>query len=155
MAPAEHAPDLYAPFRPRATRLVSIGVIVWLVGGWIVFVLVARDLADAATYVGSGVLLALIVALLVRLATLVAVPDQDGLFVRNVVSSRRLDWAQIVDVRFGERDWVSLDLTDGRVLAVMAIQRVDGDRARRDSRRLATLVARHEPGGVDAGDSGG
>ncbi|UFU08283.1 PH domain-containing protein [Ruania halotolerans] len=144
----------YAPFRPRATRLVSFGVIGWLGGGWMVFVLATRDLADPATHVGAGLLVALISVLLVRLASLAAIPDARGLFVRNVVSSRRVDWAQIVGVRFGERDWVSLDLSDGSVLAVMAIQRVDGERARKESRRLAALVARHEPGGMDAGDSG-
>jgi hypothetical protein len=34
-----------------------------------------------------------------------------------------------------------LDLSDGDVLAVMAIQRADGARALAEARRLATLVA--------------
>ena len=61
---------------------------------------------------------------------------------RNVVYTTRLEWAQIVAVRFGGGDpWVTLDLDDGEVLAVMAIQRADGDRGRAEARRLATLVA--------------
>jgi len=36
---------------------------------------------------------------------------------------------------------VMLDLSDGDVLAVMAIQRADGAYAQAEARRLATLVA--------------
>jgi hypothetical protein len=85
-----------------------------------------------------------------REASVVARPDEAGLAVRNLVVRRRLDWEEIVDVRFGEgRAWVQLDLADGDTLAVMAIQRADGDAARREARRLATLVARHTATGHD------
>jgi hypothetical protein len=48
----------------------------------------------------------------------------------------------VVAVRFGDGDpWVMLDLRDGDVLAVMAIQRADGAYAQAEARRLATLVA--------------
>jgi len=81
-----------------------------------------------------------------REAAVVAVPDEGGLTVRNLVVHRRLEWAEIVDVRFGEgRPWVQLDLADGDTLAVMAIQRADGAAAQKEARRLATLVARHTP----------
>ena len=57
---------------------------------------------------------------------------------------RELAWAQVVAVRFGGGDpWVTLDLDDGEVLAVMAIQRADGARGEAEARRLATLVAAH------------
>jgi hypothetical protein len=36
---------------------------------------------------------------------------------------------------------VQLDLDDGDTLAVMGVQRSDGERARQEARRLATLVA--------------
>jgi hypothetical protein len=79
-----------------------------------------------------------------REAAVSARPDERGLTVRNLILVRRLEWAEIVDVRFGEgRPWVQLDLADGDTLAVMAIQRADGAAARHEARRLATLVARH------------
>ena len=68
-------------------------------------------------------------------------PDGAGLTVRNLLLTRRVEWAEIVSVRFGQgRPWVSLDLADGTTLAVMAIQAADGARAAREARRLATLV---------------
>lgn len=149
-------PDLYARFRPRATRIVSIVLMVWVAGGWVLFVALTQRLSrppHAYQWIG-GVLAVLICLFLYRQATVQAVPSTQGLMVRNVVRRHELEWAQIVHVRFGERDWVQLDLADGHVLAVMAIQRVDGVRARAASRRLATLVARHEPGGMDTGGAG-
>lgn len=150
-------PDLYARFRPRATRIVSIVLIVWVAGGWIAFLTLTQQLEQPphVYQVGGGVLAAVICLFLYRQASVQAIPAPEGLLVRNVVRRRFLQWAQIINVRFGERDWVQLDLSDGHVLSVMAIQRVDGERAYAASRRLATLVARHEAGGVGSGGSGG
>jgi hypothetical protein len=79
-----------------------------------------------------------------RQASVAAIPSQDGLVVRNLMVTTRLEWAQIVSVRFGGgRPWVQLDLDDGDTLAVMGIQRADGERAIAEARRLATLVAEH------------
>lgn len=151
------SPDLYAPFRSRATRIVTIVLIVWIVAGWVLFVVLTNRLDDPHReyQVGSAVLALLICVFLHLMGSVAAFPSRSGLRVRNIIGTARLDWAQIVSVRFGERDWVQLDLSDGRVLSVLAIQRVDGARARAESRRLATLVAQHEPGGMDAGSSGG
>lgn len=147
--------DLYAPFRPRATRIVSLVLIVWVLGGWVLFLVLTQGLEHPPrTYqVGGAVLAVLISMFLYLMASVRAVPTADGLRVRNIVRGAELEWAQIIGVRFGERDWVQLDLADGSVLPVMAIQRVDGARAQAASRRLATLVAEHEPGGMDAGSS--
>ena len=80
--------------------------------------------------------------MLLRFGRLRADPSPAGLVVRNLVRREDLRWEQIVAVRFGDGDpWVMLDLSDGDVLAVMAIQRADGARALAESRRLATLVA--------------
>ena len=43
----------------------------------------------------------------------------------------------------GGEPWVTLDLADGDTLAVMAIQRADGEDAVAEARRLATLVDVH------------
>ena len=62
--------------------------------------------------------------------------------------TRRVTWDEVVEVRFPEgAPWVTLELDDSDDLAVMAIQRADGDRARGEARRLARLVARHRAGG--------
>ena len=67
--------------------------------------------------------------------------DEGGVTVTNLVVVRRLAWAEIISVRFGGgRPWVQLDLANGDTLAVMGIQRADGDYAAGEARRLATLV---------------
>jgi hypothetical protein len=79
-----------------------------------------------------------------RLASVRAVPAESGLVVRNVLLTRRLEWAEILGIHFGPGDpWVLLDLSDGDTLAVMAIQRADGARATTEAARLATLMALH------------
>ena len=149
--------DLYAPFRSRATRIVTIVLIVWILAGWVLFVVLTSRLDDPRReyQVASAALAVLICVFLHLVGSVAAFPSRSGLRVRNIIGTTRLDWAQIVSVRFGERDWVQLNLSDGRVLPVLAIQRVDGERARAASRRLATLVAEHEPGGMNTGSSGG
>ncbi len=76
-----------------------------------------------------------------RLGGVFARPSQHELVVRNVIRTQRLEWPQIVGVRLMLDDpWVVLDLSDGTTLAVMAIQRSDGQRGMREASRLATLV---------------
>jgi Bacterial PH domain len=96
--------------------------------------------------VGFLVVAALIGWFLSRLATVSATPSEEGLVVRNLLITRRLEWAQVVGIRFGGGDpWVILDVSDGDTLAVMAIQRADGAYGRAEGRRLATLLAVHTP----------
>jgi hypothetical protein len=91
--------------------------------------------------VGFGAALA---AFLLRYASIRAVPDDDGLTVRNLLLTRRIGWAEVVEVRFPEgAPWVTVELDDTDEVAVMAIQRADGEAARAEARRLAGLVARH------------
>lgn len=147
MRPPPGADD--RPFRPRFARVVNL-----VIGGAVLVltaVLVAA-LTDVpwGDRVGIGLVGLAVAWFCWREAAVVARPDEAGLTVRNLVVRRRLAWAQIVDVRFGEgRPWVQLDLADGDTLAVMAIQRADGAAARREARRLATLVARHTATGHD------
>ena len=79
--------------------------------------------------------------LLWRLGGVHAVPSEQGLRVRNLVRSRTLAWPEIVEVRLGPNDpWVRLDLADGGTIAVMGIQRADGERGMAEARRLRALV---------------
>ena len=147
-------PGLYAPFRPRAARRVAIALgVVSLVGLLALAVFVPSATASPTRLVdrlGIAAIAAAIAWFCYRQATVSAVPDEAGITVRNLVITTRLEWAAVVDVRFGEgRPWVQLDLDDGATLAVMGVQRSDGDRARAEARRLATLVAIHGPAAND------
>jgi hypothetical protein len=96
--------------------------------------------ADQLMLVGFGVAIA---AFLWRYASIRAEPRADGLRVRNLLLTRTVPWDDILAVRFPDGDpWVSLELADTDILAVMAIQRVDGERGREEAVRLATLLAR-------------
>jgi hypothetical protein len=133
----------YEPFRPRFARWVSLGVMWLVVVGTVVVVLLSRNLArgDQVGFVAFG---ALVAWFCWREASVSAKPDDEGLTVRNLVVTTRLQWAEVVAVRFGDGNaWVQLDIANGDTLAVMGIQRADKDFAQDEARRLATLVAEH------------
>jgi hypothetical protein len=137
--------SLDAPFRPRRGRVVPlvmaassialttvVAIAMGSVGSW--------GGADQLMLVGFGVAIA---AFLWRYASIRAEPRADGLRVRNLLLTRTVPWDDILAVRFPDGDpWVSLELADTDILAVMAIQRVDGERGREEAVRLATLLAR-------------
>lgn len=140
-AVADPAPD--APFRPRRGRVVPLVVAA-------VFAVICAAVAvgmgvagawgpgDQLALVAMGLLVA---AFLSRYAAIRATPGPDGLTVRNLMTTRTVGWDEIVDVRFPDGDpWVSLELSDTDVLAVMAVQRVDGEGGRAEAHRLARLV---------------
>jgi PH (Pleckstrin Homology) domain-containing protein len=136
----------FRPFRSRRGRLVATVMAVLSI---VVFVTVAVLLpsnaglttwhpADRALVVGIGVVIALVCW---RYASIRAVPSLEGLVVRNLVVTRTVTWAQVIDVEFGDgAPWVTLELDDTDTLAVMAIQRADGPTAMTEAQRLATLV---------------
>ncbi len=135
--------DPYRPFQPRLARLVAGAIAVLVLVLAVVFVVLvpgfgALDRAGTLA-LGFGV-----AALCLRHATVRAVPDQTGLVVRNLVFTRRLEWVEILGVSFGAGGpWATLDLADGTTLAVMGIQRSDGELATAETRRLATLIQVH------------
>lgn len=134
---------LHRVFRPRRTRVVALSLAAAMSALVVLFVVVAPERFGASDVVSICMLGLLVVIGLWRQASVRAVPSRSGLFVRNLVLGRRLEWAEIVSVRFGDRPWVQLDLSDGDTLSVMGIQRSDGERARREAARLATLVELH------------
>lgn len=139
-------PALDDVFRPRAARLVTgtLAVVVGIATALLIVLLSSTGIEgwSAADLAGIGLVGLAIVGFLWRQATVSATPTPEGLRVRNLGGTRTVAWAEIVWVRFGEgRPWVQLDLADGDTLAVMGVQRSDGERARREARRLATLVA--------------
>lgn len=136
----DQASALPLTFRPRLARQVSLAVaLLVLVGTAAVVLLVpALNAGDRVGFVLFGVALAWFCW---REASVRLVADEQGATVRNLVVTTRLEWADVVAVRFGERPWVQLDLANGDTLAVMGIQRADGASAQEQARRLATLVA--------------
>jgi len=140
---------LDAPFRPRLARAVTLGVAVAVLALTVLLVAVMPGLSPLDQV--AFVLFALAIAWFCwRQASVSAVPDATGLRVRNLLVTTHVTWAQIVSVRFGQgRAWVQLDLADGDTLAVMGVQRADGERAEREARRLATLVARRSATAAD------
>ena len=132
-----------AAFRPRRARAVAVSVAVVsvvLFGGLGALVPTAGP-PDRVGIAAFGVAIAWFMW---RYASLAAVPSAAGLRVRNLLTTRDLDWAEIVSVHLQVgAPWVTLDLDDGDSLAVMAIQKADGERGRAEASRLAGLVAAH------------
>ena len=116
------------------------------------------SIVDRLMFFALGVVIAVVAW---RYASISAVPTRDGLVVRNLVLTRSLTWPEVVGVQFGGGEpWVTLDLDDGDTLAVMAIQKADGDVSGREASRLAALVqafgeSRHRDGGDTGPERGG
>jgi hypothetical protein len=141
---------LHAPFRPRRARRVAAAtaVLQFVVLSIVAMILPSTGPLAFHWYDRAGVIVvaALVAWFLSRYVLLVAVPTDESLRVRNLLLGRTVTWAEIVAVRMGNGDpWVTLDISDGDVLAVMAIQRADGAFGRSEASRLATLVAAHSP----------
>lgn len=137
--------DPFAPFRPRRGRAVALGFVLasFVVFGVLAFALFAAGYrgwsgTDSALLLGFGGALA---AVLWRFAAISAIPSREGVVVRNVLLTRHVAWTEVERVRFGGGDaWAWLELADGDTLAVMAVQRSDGEFARAEAGRLAALV---------------
>ena len=134
------------PFRSRRGRLVAtvMAVVSLLVFGGIAILLPTNagltiwQPVDRSLVAGLGVVIAFACW---RYATIRAVPSLEGLVVRNLVVTRTVAWAQVIDVEFGGgAPWVTLELDDTDTVAVMAIQRADGPTAMSEAQRLAGLV---------------
>ena len=149
-SPEQDWDALHEPFRPRRARRVAVAVatLQFIVLSAVALILpddgpIAFQWYDRAGMIGVA---AAVAWFLSRYVLLSAVPSSGGLKVRNLLLGRTVSWPQIVAVRMGNGDpWVTLDISDGDVLAVMAIQRADGAFGRSEANRLATLVAAHSP----------
>nr|WP_225224725.1 PH domain-containing protein [Cellulomonas sp. JH27-2] len=133
----------YTPFRPHLARIVTLVMAVVVLAGTVTVILAIPELGPG-DQIGFAIVGLLIIWFCWRQASVAALPSPEGLVVRNLLVTTRLEWAQIVAVRFGAgQPWVQLDLSDGDTLAVMGVQRADGVRAQDEAQRLATLVAQH------------
>ncbi|MGW2091146.1 PH domain-containing protein [Promicromonospora sukumoe] len=135
--------DHFRTFRGRFGTPTAYALAILFAGGCTFVALAASGPgADAVNRI-SIIVVGLLGALVAwRFGAVRAVPDPGGLTVVNYASRRHLDWPEIVTVRFGPSDpWVHLDLADGDVLAVMGIQRADGEHGMDEARRLVALIA--------------
>ena len=138
--------EAFAVFRSRRGRLVALvmGALVLVLFTIGAFLMPGPEQGgnwsppDRLMLLGFGVVIALF---LWRFAMIRAVPTREGLTVRNLMLTHRLEWSQVVGVQFSGGDpWLRLDLDDTEQLAVMAIQKADGAPGRREAARMAALV---------------
>lgn len=149
--PPRRTEDPYATFRPitgawvaRVSAIASavvFGLVALLAPGY-AWSGASMDLLNRVFVAAFGLALA---GFLWRYALIRAVPTERGLEVVNIVQRHDLEWAQIASIGFsGGAPWAVLELTDTDEVAVMAIQRADGERATREAARLAALIEHHQ-----------
>ncbi|RKN44747.1 PH domain-containing protein [Streptomyces hoynatensis] len=124
---APQLPALPVTFRPTVTRVVllSIGAAVFATLTLVAVLLPAGEAVDwsAAERVAFSLGGLLVWAVLALLSRPHVTADAEGVTVVNLTVRRRLAWAEILRVNLRPGDpWVTLDLADGTVLAVMGIQ---------------------------------
>jgi hypothetical protein len=136
--------------RPRRARAVvyTCATVLFVVLAGIAVLLPSRG--PNAWGLGSRVAVVLFAAVCVwflhRLASVRIETDDQGATVVNILTRRRLEWAEIVGVRLSRDDaWLMLDVSDGSSLAAMGVQRSEGELAREQADRFARLVAAHAP----------
>ncbi|MGY5764557.1 PH domain-containing protein [Brachybacterium sp. DNPG3] len=126
--------------RPLMVRLVGYPTGLIMLGGtsWWALKIPGFSLGGRTALILLGVLGLLICHLEARVRL---VAREHTLEVRNHLSSRTLEWAEIVDVGYPMGDpWAHLDLADGTTLATMAISTADGRRAVAAAHRLRRLI---------------
>ena len=138
-------------YYPRVTTLTAIGLsVVLLVAAWAGWRALPPDIqqlfngAQVATLV-LFVLVMLGVMLGVGLSHIRA--DDEGLLIRNGLRTHRIAWQQIEGFRFTAHDpWAYvLVAEDPGSRPLMAVQRVDGARARRFVAELTAQWEAHRP----------
>lgn len=155
MTPPTPRRSPYDTFRPvrgawvaRVTAVASV-VVFGLVAVYSPMPLDSTPALHVVNRVGVALIGVAGAAFLWRYAVIRAVPSTTGLRVVNLFGSRDLEWAEILQVGFsGGAPWAVLELTDTEEVAVMAIQRADGDRARAEAARLAALIEHHHAAGA-------
>lgn len=143
--PADSDLTLPHTWRPFGVRMAGIAGAVFLfvvcAAAWMAFPPHIQDrfsLYQRLTLVFLGLLvLATFHALIRSRAT--ATPDR--LVIINGYKRREFEWAEVVAVTMPRgAPWAVLDLADGEVCKVMAIQASDGSRAHDAIRELRTLL---------------
>ncbi len=134
-------PALPVTFRPGRTRavLLTAGVAIFVVITTVALLLEQLTPGEKLSFVFTGAVLFAVLAVLARVKV---VADESGVTVVNIVSRRRLAWAEILQVNLRPGDpWVFIDLSDGTSLPVLGIQPgIAKERAIADARTLRALA---------------
>ncbi|MFI1509553.1 PH domain-containing protein [Streptomyces sp. NPDC020597] len=134
-------PALPVVFRPGRTRVVLLtaGVAIFLVISAVAMLLEQLGPGERLSFILTG---ALIFWVLAQLARVRVSADESGVTVVNIASTRRLAWAEILQVNLRPGDpWVFLNLSDGTSLPALGIQPgIDKQQAIRDARALRALA---------------
>ena len=137
-------PGLPVTFRPGHTRaiLLTAAVALFLTISGVALLLEGLGPGERMSFVVTG---ALIFWVLAQLARIKVVADESGVTVVNIASSRRLAWAEILQVNLRPGDpWVFLNLSDGTSLPALGIQPgIARQRAIADARALRALAEAH------------
>ncbi|WP_395759603.1 PH domain-containing protein [Streptomyces althioticus] len=137
-------PALPVTFRPGRTRavLLTAGVALFVVVSLIGLLLNGLGPGERISFVLTAALLAGVLFLLARPRI---VADEAGVTVVNIVTRRRLEWAEILQVNLRSGDpWVFLDLSDGTSLPALGIQPgIARQGAVADARALRALAEAH------------
>ncbi|GAA4527256.1 PH domain-containing protein [Brachybacterium paraconglomeratum] len=126
--------------RPRAVRVAAYLSAVIVMAGMIAgaVLITSFQWGGRLGLVAVGVLVFLFCHLE---ASVMVTARPEALVVRNLMSTRTLEWAEVIGISFPMGDpWAHLDLADGSTLALQAIQRYDGDRAIAAAHLLRRLV---------------
>ncbi|MGW3497274.1 PH domain-containing protein [Streptomyces sp. NPDC001020] len=134
-------PSLPVTFRPGRTRAVlfTVGAATFVAITTVGMLLEDLTTGERLSFVFTA---ALFFGVLLLLSRPKVVADETGVTVVNFASSRRLDWAEIVQVNLRPGDpWVFLNLSDGTSLPVLGIQPgIAKQRAIEDARTLRALA---------------
>ncbi|MDQ0963181.1 hypothetical protein QFZ66_007059 [Streptomyces sp. B4I13] len=134
-------PALPVVFRPGRTRVVLLtaGVAILLVISAVAMLLEQLGPGERLSFILTG---ALVFWVLAQLARVRVIADDSGVTVVNIASTRRLAWAEILQVNLRPGDpWVFLNLSDGTSLPALGIQPgIDKQQAIRDARALRALA---------------
>jgi hypothetical protein len=127
--------DTTLVIRPRRAVIMCSVLAVVLLAVFIVVAILLRsshtgvvfEKSDQVAMVGIGVLLALGTMLF---ANARVKADATGIEIRNVLTSRRFAWTEVLSVSFPDgASWARLELPEDEYYSVMAVQAVDRDRA--------------------------
>ena len=150
MDPAD-APVTYRPLGARVVAAVAglslsaIMLVLWVV--------MPDDVRATFTWLQTGTLLlfwAAVLAVLYGIARTRVRSDSAGISVLNGYRWHHLAWAQVVAISLPVgAPWAVIDAADGSVVAVMALQATDGDRARRAVADLRRRVDAHSGRGPE------
>ncbi|WP_415948484.1 PH domain-containing protein [Streptomyces sp. KLOTTS4A1] len=144
---SERTPSLPVTFRPTRTRavLLTAGAAMFVVVTTIGLIVPGLGPGERVSFVFTAALLSSVLVLLARPKV---VADESGVTVVNLTRSRRLAWAEILQVNLRPGDpWVFLDLSDGTSLPALGIQPGIGkQQAIRDASALRSLAEAHGTG---------